>query len=99
MARPTLSDKFKQAFTGKFEVFKPVVTLTPRQREIFLRDPSKYLRKVFEKQGHKVNGFSITTTAERKARKIIDSFPTGEPAGLIPITVHVIGGRWHSNYY
>jgi hypothetical protein len=80
MPRSIPSEKFKKTATGRFELFKPIVTLTPRQRNAFLKDQSKYLRKLFEKRGHKVNNFFVTTAAERKARKILETIPEDDNA-------------------
>ena len=92
MPRTVLSHKFKRTATGRFEVLKPVITLTPRQRGAFLKDQSKYLRKLFEKRGHKVNDFYVTTVAERKAIKMLDKIPTDEHAQFIEVIIHIFEG-------
>jgi hypothetical protein len=99
MSRTILSDKFKRTATGRFEVFQPVVTLTPRQRETFLRDQSKYLRKLFEKRGHLVNNFYVSAAAERKAIKILDTIPKDKDAQFIEIIVHVVSGGGMASTY
>lgn len=99
MPRSIVPAKLKQIATGKFEIFKPVITLTPRQRGVFLRDQGKYLRRLLEKQGHKVNAFYLSTVAERKAKKILDSIPSDHNAQFIELYIHIMqGGGMASTY-
>jgi hypothetical protein len=99
MPRTTLSDKIERTAEGRFEVFKPVVTLSPRQKESFRKDPGRFLTRLFEKQGHKVNQFYVSTTFERKVGRLLDKTPPDSDAQFVPVVVHVVdGGGMVSRY-
>jgi hypothetical protein len=84
---------------GSFEVFAPEIKLTQRQRKAFRKDPSTYLRRLFEEQGHKVNDFAITTEAERKAIEILDGAPQGGTGSFFPVIVHIVEGGGMASHH
>jgi|ERR1051326_467858 hypothetical protein len=98
MAHTTLSDEIKRTGEARVEIFKLAITLSAQQREVFRKDPSGYLKQLFEKQGHKVNGFDVTTAFESKVNRLLDKTPKDSSLKISGTVYHQVEGPMISHY-